>query len=321
MISARKLGRPRDAPWLSNKGDTSRTMQVIPQRASCRLQPSWHTFLCGPPQVLETCLLPWQLWPLLAPAHCLICQLQPPPTSPNYPQGRVGVHSAPAMTVCDTGEVLPPKLVQGLKDFAFIELHWFLPASLLQTALCATEEKATDCHCCHTPETKRKLRTVSDIFTWLACFHRYTAALGKLYPGMVPHMMAYANIITQASLQFAGDGWRVYDRAFRIQAAARHVTDWSSIDPGLYARHVTGQTRRATICHFCSSSTHVSAACPWAWTNSAHWSYRRGPVVPPLLPAFIHMATQHQYVHPGMLGLAASGTHMLRLFSAGSPRH
>ena len=34
-----------------------------------------------------------------------------------------GVPSALAMTVCDTGEVLPPKLVQGLKDFAFIELH------------------------------------------------------------------------------------------------------------------------------------------------------------------------------------------------------
>ena len=109
-----------------------------------------------------------------------------------------GVPSAPVMTVCDTGEALPVKLIQGLKDFAFIELHCFLPASLLQTALRATEEKATNCHCCHTPETKRKLRTVSDIFTWLACFHRYTAVLGQLYPGMVPHMMAYANVITQA---------------------------------------------------------------------------------------------------------------------------
>lgn len=203
-----------------------------------------------------------------------------------------GVPSALAMTICDTGEMLPAKLVQGLRDFTFIELHWFLPASLLQTALRATEEKTTDCHCCHTPETKRKLRTVSDIFTWLACFHRYTAALGKLYPGMVPHMMAYANVITQASLQFAGDGWRVYDRAFRIQAAARHITDWSNVDPGLYARHVTGQTHRATICHFCSSSTHGSATCPWGVDEPStpelpRWAGRPSPA-----------ASTHPYGNP-----------------------
>ena len=86
-----------------------------------------------------------------------------------------------------------------------------------------------------------------DITAWLQTKNllpvaRYTAVLGQLYPGMVPHMMAYA-VITQASLQFTGDGWRVYDRAFRIQAAVRRITDWSNVDLGLYARHVTGQQK------------------------------------------------------------------------------
>ena len=90
-----------------------------------------------------------------------------------------GVPSAPVITECDTGEALPVKLIQGLKDFAFIELHWFLPASLLQTVLRATEEKVTNCHCQESlhhrpavippllptdrPSTSAHLRTSTDV--------------------------------------------------------------------------------------------------------------------------------------------------------------
>ena len=55
-------------------------------------------------------------------------------------------------------------------------------------------------------------------------------------------MMAYANTIIQAYLQFNGDGWRQYDRAFRIQATTRRTTDWTSADPSLYARLVACQS-------------------------------------------------------------------------------
>ena len=43
--------------------------------------------------------------------------------------------SPQSMTVCDTREVIPDKLVKARKNFDFVELHWFLPVSLLQTAL------------------------------------------------------------------------------------------------------------------------------------------------------------------------------------------
>ena len=46
-------------------------------------------------------------------------------------------------------------------------------------------------------------------------------------------MMAYENTIVQAHLHFTGDGWRIYDRAFHIQAASRRTTDWTSVDASL----------------------------------------------------------------------------------------
>ena len=52
------------------------------------------------------------------------------------------------MTVCDTGEVMPDKLVMALKNFDFVELQWFLPTSLLQTALHLDDNGPAKCHCC-----------------------------------------------------------------------------------------------------------------------------------------------------------------------------
>ena len=92
------------------------------------------------------------------------------------------------------------------------------------------------------PPEKRRRKTAADAFTWLLCFNRYVAAQCSLYPGMLPHMMAYVNTIIQAYLQFNGDSWRQYDRAFRIQAATRRTTDWTSADPSLYARLVACQS-------------------------------------------------------------------------------
>ena len=80
---------------------------------------------------------------------------------------------------------------------------------------------------------------------------------------MLPQMTAYTNTIIQAHLQFQGEGWRVNDRAFRIQAASYKSTNWKGVDPSLYARFVSSLTRHSAICQFCCSSSHSSASCPW----------------------------------------------------------
>ena len=148
-------------------------------------------------------------------------------------------------------------------------LHWFLPASLLPPTLLPGDPAHSHCHCCNPSTTRRSKKTVSDIFTWALCFNRYTAALCTIYPGMLPQMMAYENTILQAHLQFTGEGWRIYDRAFRVQAASRRTTDWQSVDASLYARFVACQPRRSSVCQFCCSSGHKSSTCAWGVDDSA----------------------------------------------------
>ena len=64
-----------------------------------------------------------------------------------------------------------------------------------------------NCHCCRPTKAKRSRKTVADVSTWLLCFNRYVAAMCSVYPGMLPQMLAYSNMIIQAQLQFSGDGW------------------------------------------------------------------------------------------------------------------
>lgn len=56
---------------------------------------------------------------------------------------------------------------------------------------------------------------------------------------MLPHTLAYANIIIQAQVQFSGEGWLRYDQMFRTAAATSHNTEWQNVNAGLYARSVS----------------------------------------------------------------------------------
>ena len=198
----------------------------------------------------------------------------PPPSMPTLPLIAAGNPSMPQnndaitnpashLTICDTGELLPSRLLQCVRDFTFVEVNWFLPAPLMPTALQQDDCNHPHCHCSKHSHSRRSRRTVDDIFTWLLRFHHYAAALCPFHPRMIPELMAYANSIQQAHLQFTGDGWRVYDRAFRVQAAFQRQTNWRRVDASLYARFVTAQSRWSATCQFCCSAGHRSNACPW----------------------------------------------------------
>ena len=97
------------------------------------------------------------------------------PSQP-LPVQRTG-NGTTTLMVCDTGEPLPARLVQSLKAFSFVELHWFLPAALLPPSLRMHDLPPSHCHCCNPTQTKRTQKTVADIFTWTLCFNRYTVFL------------------------------------------------------------------------------------------------------------------------------------------------
>lgn len=139
----------------------------------------------------------------------------------------------------DTGEPMPAKLVQALRDFSHIELHWFLPATLVPSGLNLEDCTRGKCHCCRPIQAKGSRKTVADISIWLLCFNRYVAALCSVYPGMLPHMLAYANIIIQAQVQFTGEDWPTYDQMFRTAAATSRNTEWQNVNASLYAHSVS----------------------------------------------------------------------------------
>ena len=186
--------------------------------------------------------------------------------------GGSGIASISAGTskakICDTGEPLSSKVLQQLQTLEFVELHEFLPAPLLR-ALESTDKNPSTCqlHSCCNPLMgewqKRRTKTVGDVFTWILCFHRFVAAASIYHPHKIDQFMAYANTVVRAHLEFEGDGWRAYDRAFRLQASGQPSVDWSILDLPLYARLFTAQSRRRNCCRYCAGRDHPSSTCPW----------------------------------------------------------
>ena len=184
---------------------------------------------------------------------------------------------------------------------SFVQLHWFLPAPLLQATFPTEECPRSHCHCAPNSTSKRSMKTVDDIFTWVLCFNRYIAALCSFHPMMLPQMTAYANTILQAYLQFQGNGWRVYDRAFRIEAASRKNTNWKAVDPSLYARFVASQSRRTSTCQFFAAALAINHQLVLGVGTSL--LNRTGPLQPPGRQfAVLQLATapHHPYASRGM---------------------
>ena len=73
--------------------------------------------------------------------------------------------------------------------------------------------------------------------------------------------MAYMITIIRASQKYEGSAWVAYDTAYRRQAAAQGKTEWSRINPSLYAICFTGKARRADRCDRCLSTTHKAENC------------------------------------------------------------
>ena len=93
----------------------------------------------------------------------------------------------------------------------------------------------------------RKNKDVPDILTWVECFNSYTAVLTTFFPTQSRDLLAYMAHIIRTAKRFGGMSWLSYDRAFRSEAAASDLRDWSLMKPDLYNYH----TR-------CSSSTHFA---------------------------------------------------------------
>ena len=128
------------------------------------------------------------------------------------------------------------KLVTQILSHKFIELSELIPENLDDPQAEMTTfsiESSTI-----VPKViSRKKQEVSDILTRVKCFNSYTAVMSTFFPTRARDLLAYMALIIRTAKRFGGMSWLNYDRAFRREAAASNMQDWSLMKPNLYNYH------------------------------------------------------------------------------------
>ena len=86
----------------------------------------------------------------------------------------------------------------------------------------------------HNPKPLRRLH---DMAQWVQAFSIYTLVMVSYCPWRAVDLLKYQLLILRTQAQFGGQAWLNYDEAFRRDAAARHVSDWSCMHVELYNFH------------------------------------------------------------------------------------
>ena len=105
------------------------------------------------------------------------------------------------------GAGLLPRLVTRIEAGEFIDMAELLPDHLGP----ATTEPL--------PKPSKRRHNVSNILEWIRCFSAYIAVISAKQPHRVPYLLGYLMLITEAHVQYAGDGWMGYDCRYRQIAA------------------------------------------------------------------------------------------------------
>lgn len=194
-------------------------------------------------------------WPAAGPTTGFptpVVSAVPSPTSAGFPQlplpGFAGmIHSsirgAPplneAFVVGPGFHPVPYKTVVAITSGQFIEL-----ASLLSKPddASAGPTVSLDGRVIIGPATHPP-RRLSDIIQWLQAFSIYASVVVASFPGRARDLWAYQLLILRTFARFRGLAWLNYDEAFRRDAAARHVTDWSSMHLELFSYHTSASVR------------------------------------------------------------------------------
>ena len=170
---------------------------------------------------------------------------------------------------------IPEKLVTKIRTGQFIDL-----ADLLAENLKAQETE---------PQTyldgkilvtssKKRIREITDIVTWVEALTVYLWILCSVHPSRWQDMTQYKLLILKTSRQFSGKAWLHYDIAFRKDAAASGLVDWSHMNLDLYNFHT-----RATLLQTSPSSDVLSSSSRMlasssiicrSWNNgTCHWPF------------------------------------------------
>ncbi|CAH3163205.1 unnamed protein product, partial [Porites lobata] len=129
---------------------------------------------------------------------------------------------------------IPWKLVAKITSGAFNEL-----ADLLAENIRAQESEPhtyLDGKLLVAPAKKRVVE-ITDILTWIQAFTIYQWIFCSTYPSRWQETTQYKLLILQTASQSPGAAWLNYDTAFRKDAAASLLADWSKMNLDLYNFH------------------------------------------------------------------------------------
>ena len=164
------------------------------------------------------------------------------------------------------------KLLAKITSGAFVELaepHTYLDGKLLVAP------------------AKKRVVEITDILTWIQAFTIYQWIFCSTYPSRWQDTTQYKLLILQMACQFPRPAWLNYDMAFRKDAAAYFLTNWSQMNLNLYNFHthasstITGQSApRPTSLPHTSASSNIKPKLSFdpiqycrSWNDGAcHWS-------------------------------------------------
>ena len=85
---------------------------------------------------------------------------------------------------------------------------------------------------------KKRVAGITDILAWIQAFTIYQWIFCSTYPSRWQDNFHYKSLIFQTACQFPGPAWLNYDTAFRKDAAASLLADWSKMNLDLYNFHI-----------------------------------------------------------------------------------
>ena len=171
---------------------------------------------------------------------------------------------------------IPEKLVTKIRSGQFVDL-----ADLLAENLKAQETE---------PQTyfdgkllvsssKKRVHEITDIMTWVEAFTVYSWIFCCAHPSRWQDMTQYKLLILKTSRQFPGKAWLHYDIAFRKDAAAAGLVDWSRMNHDLYNFHTLASphpqsSQQPSTSSPASASIASSSTFCHSWNDGAcRWTF------------------------------------------------
>lgn len=128
---------------------------------------------------------------------------------------------------------IPKRVYERMLKWEVMDMNDFRPRSASDRSVSESDtEKLIVLPGFEVSQPRKK--PVDDIFTWIQCFSRYTAAMAKEFPQCTPGFMSHLLTVMKAYCEAKHPAWQEYDVAFREKMAATSKRDWAGMDVSLY---------------------------------------------------------------------------------------